>query len=136
MRKPATTEELPKEVGTEPVVYAVDDSALDKSAEIKHRDHSTAQVQLGLTEVVAATVDGKDGLNGDVREDVTPDNRKIMLDFDQFCGAVRACEPRVSHKIEVLKVRFDKIDTGKSGRIELAEYLKAALRDTVARDKD
>jgi Ca2+-binding EF-hand superfamily protein len=55
-----------------------------------------------------------------------------MLTLDEFCSLVKEREEG-EHTDEELRERFNRLDTDGSGRIELNEYLRWALRDALAR---
>ena len=55
-----------------------------------------------------------------------------MLTLDEFSSLVKEREEG-EHTDEELRERFNRLDTDGSGRIELNEYLRWALRDALAR---
>ena len=59
-------------------------------------------------------------------------NEDGMLTLDEFCSLVKEREEG-EHTDEELRERFNRLDTDGSGRIELNEYLRWALRDALAR---
>jgi len=53
------------------------------------------------------------------------------LSFTEFVALLRAREPR-KHPVQELRLRFDFIDTDKSGTIDVDEYKRFALREALA----
>ena len=61
--------------------------------------------------------------------DADADNK---LDFDEFCAMVREREEG-EHTREELLARFDYLDGDHSGKVDMHEYLRFALRDALSR---
>ena len=61
--------------------------------------------------------------------DVDNDNK---LDFDEFCAMVRDREEG-EHTAEDLRQRFTELDADGSGKVDMHEYIRWALRDALAR---
>jgi len=61
--------------------------------------------------------------------DVDNDNK---LDFDEFCAMVRDREEG-EHTDEDLRQRFTELDADRSGKVDMNEYIRWALRDALAR---
>ena len=81
--------------------------------------------------------DGEDDFGVGVRrnaqdfaaQDVDHDNK---LDFDEFCAMVREREEG-SHTDEELQTRFNELDADGSGKVDMHEYIRWALRDALSR---
>ena len=54
------------------------------------------------------------------------------LDFDEFCAMVRSREEG-EFTDEELQVRFNELDADGSGKVDMSEYLRWSLRDSLAR---
>ena len=59
-------------------------------------------------------------------------NKEKKLDFPEFCALVREREEG-DFAEEELRARFDYLDSRKSGKVDLHDYLRFALRDALAR---
>ena len=64
--------------------------------------------------------------------DVDQDSK---LDFEEFCRMIRDREEG-EHKDEELRKRFDALDSDKSGKIDVHEYLQFSLKDSLARSSE
>ena len=61
-------------------------------------------------------------------------NADKMLDYDEYCALVREREEaRGGHTDEELRLRFDDLDDGKTGRVSLHSYIRASLREALSR---
>jgi Ca2+-binding EF-hand superfamily protein/predicted esterase len=70
-----------------------------------------------------------------IDRDVADADNDGMLDFEEFKVFIRDREEG-EFTDEELKIRFDKLDQDGSGKVDMAEYIMFALRESLARSAD
>ena len=58
-----------------------------------------------------------------------------LIDYDEFCAMVALRDDAKDFPKDTLRALFDSLDTDKSGKLDLAEYINWALRESLAKSK-
>jgi len=104
--------------------------AAPKMAPSKTAPPMTAPLKLAHRQESFGTVMRNNAMEFDEADEINP--KLKGLDFAAFCVMVRERELG-EHELDELRSRFMALDINGSGRIEKDEYLRASLRDALAR---